>query len=188
MYLGWCFWINLPLGGLTLLTTIFLVQLPSRPKNQTPTTWRQAVSKLDVKGNLFLLPCVISLLLALQWGGTAHPWNSWRIALLLCIFSIFGVGWSVVQFLGGDNATIPMRLLKKRSILAAMWFALCLFGMLFVQSYYIPIWFQAVRGNSAYKAGLNMLAYTVAMTVGFPLAGIFVSHHTFASESLELNC
>jgi hypothetical protein len=172
--LGWCFWINLPLGGLTLLTTLFLVQLPERREQQATTTWRQVVEKFDIKGDLLLLPSVICLLLALQWGGTRYAWSSWRCILLLCIFGIFGIAWCIVQVHEGDNATIPMRILKMRSILAAMWFAFCLFGMLFVQSYYIPIWFQAVGGDTAYKAGINMLASTIAMTIGFPIAGVLV--------------
>ena len=127
---------------------------------------------------------MISLLLALQWGGTMYAWHNWRIIMLLCIFGVFGLVWCYVQVCEGDNATIPMRLLKMRSILAAMWFAFCMFGMLFVQSYYVPLWFQAVYGDTAYKAGINMLASTIAMTISFPVAGVLVSLLPFSLRDI----
>lgn len=191
---GWCFWINLPLGGFTLLTTFFLVQLPKRSLETESISWKQFAMKIDLLGNIALLPGLVSLLLALQFGGAVYSWNSWRCILLLCIFGIFSVAWAVIQVRGGDNSTLPRRLLKIRSILAATWFAFCLFGMLFIQSYYIPIWFQVAGGDSAYTAGIStllsltlttaarfltlmvaeLLATTAAMTVCFPIAGLAV--------------
>lgn len=133
------------------------------------------MEKFDIKGNLILLPAIVCLLLALQWGGQKYAWSSFKMIVLLATFAICGTGWCIIQVYEGDQATIPMRLLRIRSILAAMFFAFCLFGMLFVQSYYIPIWFQVVGGDTAYNAGVKMLAYTVAMTIGFPIAGVLVS-------------
>jgi hypothetical protein len=152
---GWCFWINLPLGGLTLFITFFLVQLPRQPAQNAAISWRQFVQKIDLLGNMILLPALVCLLLALQWGGTTYAWNSWRCILLLCIFGILSLVWAYIQARGGENSTVPKRLLKERSIVAATWFAFCLFGMLFVQSYYVPIWFQGAGGDSAYTAGIS---------------------------------
>ncbi|KAK4235719.1 MFS general substrate transporter [Achaetomium macrosporum] len=171
----WCFWINLPLGGLALLITFFLVHLPEKPEQNDAISWAQFARKVDLVGNIILLPGVVCLLLAFQWGGTIYAWNSWRCILLLCIFGIVSLIWAVIQVRGGDNSTVPMRLLKIRSILAATWFAFCLFGMLFVQSYYIPVWFQAAGGDSAYTAGIKLLATTAAMTVFFPITGFMTT-------------
>lgn len=152
---GWCFWINLPLGALTVLIAIFLVHFPQKHGPKTAIPWREFVGKADLVGNAILLPCLVCLLLALQWGGTTYAWDSWRCILLLCIFAVLFVVWTITQVRGGDNSTVPKRLLKIRSIFAAMWFGFCLFGMLFVQTYYLPIWFQAAGGDSAYTAGIS---------------------------------
>jgi hypothetical protein len=140
---------------LTLIITFFLVRLPEKSGQDEAISWAQFARKLDLVGNIILLPAVVCLLLALQWGGAIYAWTNWRCILLLCIFSVVSVIWAVKQVRGGDNSTVPMRLLKIRSILAATWLAFCLFGMLFIQSYYIPIWFQAVGGDSAYTAGIS---------------------------------
>jgi MFS family permease len=129
----WCFWINLPLGGLTMITTAWFVQVPPQTKTKV-ATWRELVEQMDLLGNVIFLPCSICLLLALQWGGTTYPWHDWRIALLLCVLSLTGVFWGYCQFRKGDDATVTMRLLKMRSVLAAMWFGFCLFGMLYLQT------------------------------------------------------
>ncbi|OJJ51246.1 hypothetical protein ASPZODRAFT_87380 [Penicilliopsis zonata CBS 506.65] len=170
----WCFWINLPLGGLTFITIFFLVQLPNPPKKQT-TGWRGLLDIIDIQGTALLLPSTVCLLLALQWGGTDYAWNSWRCILLFCVFGFCGLIWCYVQVREGDKATVPMRLLRMRSILAAMVFGFALFGVMFLQSYYMSIWFQAVKGVSAYRAGVYSLASTGAMTVAFPVTGILTS-------------
>lgn len=158
---------------MTLLIVLLLVHIPDNHKKQA-TNIRQFLEKLDIPGTILLLPSTVCLLLALQWGGTKYSWDNWRCVLLFCIFGVFGIAWCVVQVWEGDNATIPLRLLKMRSIITAMWFAFCLFGMMFVQSYYVPIWFQALQDKSAYQAGIDMLSMSVAMTLAFVLTGALV--------------
>ncbi|KAH8647040.1 major facilitator superfamily transporter [Tricladium varicosporioides] len=179
----WCFWINLPFGAVTSIVIFFMVLLPNDPKKQA-TTWRDLVEKLDFPGIVALLPSIVCLLLALQWGGTTYPWGSWRCILLLCIFSVGSLIWCYIQAYNGDNATVPMRLLKMRSILASIWFAFCLFGMMFIQSYYIPIYFQVVKNDTAYQAGINLLASTIPMTIFFVIAGVLTSVTGFYVPSM----
>ncbi len=54
---------------------------------------------LDPLGTAIFMPAIICLLLALQWGGTTHPWNNWRIitpflplGVLLSSFSSYNTG------------------------------------------------------------------------------------------------
>ncbi|EGX93284.1 Major facilitator superfamily transporter [Cordyceps militaris CM01] len=170
----WCFWINLPLGGLTVLIVLLLVRIPQQPK-MAGTSGRPTLDKLHLPGVVLLLASTVSLLLALQWGDSKYAWGSWRCILLLCIFGVCGLAWCWLQYLQGDEATVPPRLLKMRSIVAAMWFAFCLFGIMFIQSYYVPIWFQALKNESAYHSGINLLAMSVAMTMAFILTGVLTT-------------
>lgn len=45
---------------------------------------------------------------------------------------------------------------------------------MFIQSYYVLIWFQALKNESAYHSGINLLAMSVAMTIAFILTGVMV--------------
>lgn len=39
---------------------------------------KQIIGKLDLLGELFLLPSLVCLLLGLQWGGSTYPWVNHR--------------------------------------------------------------------------------------------------------------
>ncbi|KAJ0299151.1 hypothetical protein COL516b_009403 [Colletotrichum fioriniae] len=153
----WCFWINLPLGGVTFLVVLFLLKLPTPLKKQTQSV-RGFISNFDLVGTILLIPWIICLLLALQWGGTEYAWSNWRIILCWCLFAVCFLLWALVQFREGDKATVPFRILFQRSMACACWLMLLLFSLLFIEVYYIPIWLQAVKNHTAYQSGIDLLA------------------------------
>lgn len=72
---------------------------------------------MDGAGALTLVGCVTCLLLALQWGGQKYPWNSARIIGLFVGFVGLLVIFGYIQWRLGEHATIPLRILRQRSIL-----------------------------------------------------------------------
>lgn len=66
----WCFYLNLPLGGVVMVLVFFLLQVPDRPK--TEVTLKDKLRQSNALGLLALIPGIISLCLALQWGGTTY--------------------------------------------------------------------------------------------------------------------
>ncbi|KAK5156883.1 hypothetical protein LTS14_004400 [Recurvomyces mirabilis] len=66
----WCFWLNLPLGGLVLAFVTFA--LDAKGGSQTKTTLKEKLLQLNLEGLLALLPGVICLCLALEWGGFTY--------------------------------------------------------------------------------------------------------------------
>ena len=173
----WCFWINLPLGGITFFVVFFLVKLPPNPNSKASGSIYQALQKFDLLGTSFLVPALVCLLLALQWGGSQYPWSNWRVILTLCIFCITILLWGFVQIRQGDRATVPLRIVTMRSIACAMWFMFCLMGALFIIIQFVPIWFQALRNTSASRSGINFLATTASQSVLALLSGFIVSSH-----------
>ncbi|KAK1674095.1 major facilitator superfamily transporter [Colletotrichum godetiae] len=171
----WCFWINLPLGGVTFLVVLFLLKLPAPPKKETQSV-REFISNFDLVGTLLIIPWIICLLLALQWGGTEYPWSTWRIVLCWCLFAVCFLSWAFVQYREGDKATVPFRILFQRSMACACWLMLLLFSLLFIEVYYIPIWLQAVKNHSAYQSGIDLLASSVSLSVATILSGFLTSH------------
>lgn len=135
---------------------------------------KELASRLDLLGSAFLLPSLVCLLLALQWGSE-EGWHSWKIILLFCIFGITIIIWGTIQVRKGDRATLPPRILKQRSMAAIMVFICFIFAMLFIVIYFVSIWFQAVQGFSASKAGVSYMAVTVSMAVMVIVAGQLVS-------------
>ena len=89
----WCFYINLPLGGATMVAVFFFLQFPDRDSTKLPL--KDKLLQLDIPGTTLLVPGVVCLLLALQWGGqtlaVSHP---------ACLFSVPGPPSSI--FAGTD--------------------------------------------------------------------------------------
>lgn len=76
------------------------------------------------------------------------------------LFVLFGVLISAfvgIQFWKQDSATIPPRIIKKRSVWSAAYYAFALGAFFLLLVFYLPIWFQAVKGASAVKSGIMNL-------------------------------
>lgn len=48
-------------------------------------TWKERLVRLDIPGNVLFMVTVISLLLAIQWGGVKYHWGNARIIVLLIL-------------------------------------------------------------------------------------------------------
>ena len=80
-----------------------------------------------------------------------------------------------MQFAQGENATIPIRIVKRRSVAAASWYTFCLGGSFFVLIYFVPIWFQAIKGVSATKSGIMVLPMILSLVLVSVISGIGVT-------------
>lgn len=172
----WCFYINLPLGGVTAPALVFFLDSPPRQaRPNTSETLLQKIMHYDPIGNIIFLPCIVCILLALQWGGTTYPWSDGRIIALLVLFSLLLIAFVGVQFWMGEDATVPVRIVMQRSVGSSAVFTFCVGAAFFAMVYYLPIWFQAIRGASATDSGIDTLPMMISTTVGNIIGGVFVS-------------
>ena len=164
------FYINLPIGAITALTIIFFLRLQD---NGSPSrrSWKHTAMQFDPLGTVLFIPCIICLLLALQLGGSQYAWSAGRVIALFVVFAILLVAFVVVEILVGSRATIPVRVAKQRTMASACLFTLCLSASFFIVVYYLPIWFQAIRGRSAVESGIDTLPLTISVVVGTTLGG-----------------
>jgi hypothetical protein len=151
-----------------------LVKLPGPPKATDEASFKGLLSKLDLIGTAILMPCMVSLLLALQWGGTTYAWGSWRVVLLLCLFAVLLPAWLYVQYRRGDAATLPLRIARQRSVASGVVFTTGTGGSLFIIIYYVPIWFQAVKDTTAEQSGVNFLASAAPLSLMTMVTGALV--------------
>ena len=168
----WCFYINLPLAGAALAIHIFFLHIPKENLQLKPTTLREKIHRLDPIGTFFFLPAIICLLLALQWGGLTYAWSDARIIVLLLLFALCFAVFVFIQHRKGDTATVPPRIFLNRSILAGTAFSFAIGGAMVTLLYFLPLWFQAVKGVSAVKSGIMILPLVLAMTSAAVSAGL----------------
>ncbi|KAL8900472.1 MAG: hypothetical protein Q9207_005687 [Kuettlingeria erythrocarpa] len=163
----WCFWINLPFGGVVLLTVIFFARIP--PRKDSDLTWKMKLKQLDLIGATLLIGALVSLLLALQWGGISYPWRRsvvWGCLLGFALITPLFVAWQLYM---KDSATIPPRIISRKVVVCNVLFTSVFNAGIFSRLYYLPYYFQAVKGYSAQGSGVRTLPYVIATT----LAAIF---------------
>ncbi|KAK1836679.1 putative HC-toxin efflux carrier [Podospora conica] len=170
----WCFYVNLPIGGAAMVAIFFFLHI-DRVDNPDQETWYARVLRLDLLGTAMLIPAIICLLLALQWGGTEYAWNSSVIIGLFVGSVLMGAIFVGIQIWKGDKGTLPPRLFKSRDMLCAMLFA-CFFGASFFPLvYYLSLYFQAIQGDTAVQAGIKLLPLLISVVVTSVLSGAFVT-------------
>ncbi|KAH6675189.1 putative MFS multidrug transporter [Halenospora varia] len=153
----WCFYINLPIGGFVAALLVFTHVPDQIPKPAPVAVLKTLPSKLDLIGFALFAPAVVQLLLALQWGGITYAWNSSKIIGLFCGAGATFIVWLAWDYHKGDKAMIPFSLAGKKIIWSSCVTYGLFMGQLFTISYYLPIYFQAVKGASPTMSGVYVL-------------------------------
>ncbi|ODM14390.1 hypothetical protein SI65_10225 [Aspergillus cristatus] len=169
----WCFYINLPIGFVTAVFILAFFQSPKAIKNRTG--FKHQISELDIPGTMFFLPGVVCGLLALQWGGIKYEWSDRRVIALFVCCGVLILLFCAVQWWRQEKATIPPRLIKDRNMWGSAWYAFCIGGCFFIYVYYLPLWFQAIKGASATKSGIMNLPMILGVVICSVLAGALVT-------------
>ncbi|KAI6749405.1 hypothetical protein HG530_015244 [Fusarium avenaceum] len=170
----WCFWINVPIGGLALFLLCILA--PNRPPPSKPAdTWRQRFFDLDPLGFVLVAGSISSLLFALEFGKENQEWSSGRVVALFVVFAVLLLIFAGYQVWRGEKATIPPRLLKQRTVLVACLFGFAVSSVLVVYPFYLPVWFQVVKGKSSQDSGIALLPLLLSSVLMVMLGGVLVS-------------
>lgn len=152
----WCFWVNLPIGGATIVIILFLFKTPPHSR-LAHSTWEDRILHFDVGGVVLLLAALTCLLLALEKGGVTTSWsNSMPIGLLVgFVFIILAL--VVLEWKQGERSMLVFRIAKHRTVAAFCLFGLCVHSAAFARNYNLPIYFQTVRGFSPSESGIRTL-------------------------------
>lgn len=165
----WCFWINLPLDGLSLILLVFFLKL------ETPKTpFLESVKAIDWVGGVTIVGGVIAFLYGFESAGVTHGWGS-AFVLCLIIFGAVLIGlFFVAEWKLAKYPIMPVRLFRDPSNIAA--YGVCfLFGFVFIaQSYYLPLYFQTVMGLSPILSGVTLFALVVPLSVTSIASGIYM--------------
>ncbi|KAE8210453.1 hypothetical protein CF319_g4558 [Tilletia indica] len=168
----WCFYLNLFFIPPVALLIALCLRLPSRKRTDTPL---QRLARIDWLGTVLALCSIICLLLVCQWGGITYAWNDSRIIGLIIGFFVIGAAFWGDQIYQGERATIPLRILKNRTVGFGSVVNFCVAAAYFSLLYFVPIYFQAVQGSSAIRSGVQTLPFIVAVIFSVSLTGMMVN-------------
>ncbi|KAI0137772.1 MFS general substrate transporter [Hypoxylon sp. NC0597] len=170
----WCFYINLPVGGLVVFLFMFVIRLPVSRLSKKRMSLLERVLEIDFVGFLAFAIGSLLFLIGLQWGGTVYPWNSPTVIGLMCggVATIGVLGfWFAYK---GDAALLPPRLLRDRVNIMITITAFVQSGGSINALYWFPVWFQAIRGADAFQSGIMLLPLILAQLVSSVICGALV--------------
>ncbi|KAK6581379.1 hypothetical protein PZA11_006070 [Diplocarpon coronariae] len=151
----------LPIGAISIVVIYFCLRV-KRDNNPDNLSFAQRILQLDLIGAFILVPAVICLLLALQWGGSTYAWQNSRIIGLFIGCGLLAILFISTQIRLGDRGTLPPRLFSNRNVVCALAFALFFGSGFFVIIFYLAIYFQSVKGSSATMAGIQLLPLLIS--------------------------
>ncbi|KAI4937910.1 hypothetical protein J4E85_000347 [Alternaria conjuncta] len=172
----WCFLINIPVCAISLV--VIWRWLNVGGSNTTPeTTLRQELKKVDYVGSGMLTGSVLMLLVALSTGGAPKPWShvSVVIPMVFGILGLIGFGfWERCSYC--KYPIMPPHVFSNRTTNIA--FALTtMHGFItYGFQFYLPPFFQAVKGSSPTQSGLEVMPTTLVIVVLAAVGGPLLSY------------
>lgn len=156
-YLNWryIFWMNIPLGILSIIGIVIFLRENVKKKDE----------KIDYIGSLLMMTLIAVLMYIFVEGGVSIEWTSplmvGLIILFALTFSLFILHEKRLQ-----NPMIPLSIWSSKVIQIANMTALTT-GMIMIGiSSYLPTFVQGVLGQSAIVAGFTL----TTMSIGWPIA------------------
>ena len=135
--------------------------------------------KFDLYGFLLFVPSIVMILLGLEWGGSKFLWRSPTIIGLFVGGGVLVILFGFWESRQGEDAMIPLHIIGKREVASACMVMWTLLGTVFVASYYLPIYFQSVKGANPLAAGLDMLPAILTQIVFAIISGVLCTWNPY---------
>ncbi|MEC1291657.1 multidrug efflux MFS transporter MdtP [Bacillus mojavensis] len=159
----WVFYINLPVG---IIAVIFIARGLQGRKQTGPINF-------DIAGIFTMIVGVVSLLLALSFGGKDYAWGSWQILGLFALALIGIVSFIIVES-KAKEPILPMYLFKNRTFtflnLIGFFMSIGMFGAIT----FVPFFMQGIVGVSASESGTIMTPMMISMIITSIIGGQLV--------------
>ncbi|KAI0686663.1 major facilitator superfamily domain-containing protein [Cerioporus squamosus] len=162
----WCFYINLPVGGVLAAGILFFLHLKSVP---TRKSLSETLSNFDFIGIFLAVAGTACLLVGLQLGK--NNWSAPSTIVLIVLGAVLGLACAANEMFTGKSPIIPPRLFTTRTTTAVLVGAAIHGLAVFAGSYYIPVYFQ-ILGDSAADAGVRTIGYSVVSSITGSVAGL----------------
>ncbi|KAK1988608.1 major facilitator superfamily transporter [Colletotrichum cereale] len=169
----WCFYLNLPVGGATV--AVFLLFFHPKRRRRHEQTFFDRFMDLDIVGNALLLGACVMLFLALEFTAQGEAWSSARVAGLLAAAGATAAVFAAWQWWKQDGALLPPSIVTQKTVAASCVAAFATYGALQIHAYFLPLWFQAIKGESAISSGVDMIPYVATNALFSLFSGVFVS-------------
>ena len=162
----WIFYINIPVGVLSVFMSMVVIQDPPYMKRQK--------MKIDYWGLSFLSVGLGSLQFVLDKGER----EDWFESNLIIVFAVIAAVALVLLFINeiySERPIVDLRLFKDRTFTSGCIVMFFVFLNLFGSIVLLPVFLQTLMGYTAYDAGLVLGPGGIATLLFMPIAGKLVN-------------
>lgn len=157
---SWVFWINLPLGVISIVGILFFLHEDIEKK----------IHAIDYAGSVLLLVSISAFMLLLIQGGVAWAWMSVPSFILAAVF-VLGLLLFVLQEARAADPLMPLSIWQNRLIATANIASITTGAILFGVSSFLPTYIQGVLDQSPTVAGLTLAAMSIGWLLAATLSG-----------------
>jgi EmrB/QacA subfamily drug resistance transporter len=166
----WIFYINLPLGVLSMV--VLSLTFPSASELGAASIGTH--HRIDYLGTGLLAFALSALVLMVTLGGTTYPWRSAQV-IGLGVATVIALITFLLREQRALEPIFPPRLLTNRVFTSTGIVGLLLGFAMFGTITYLPLYFQVVRGASPTMSGLELLPLMGGLILTSTVSGQIVS-------------
>lgn len=141
--------------------------------------YKKRFAEIDYLGTTLFTGAIVSGVMAVNFGGIVYAWDSGRIIGLfitsgIC-FILFGLQQAFTVFTTKDRRIFPVEFLRSKTMIILFSETASASTGTFLPIYFIPLYFQFVRNDSALEAGVRLLPLVCFLVFGCVLNGAVMS-------------
>ena len=161
-----------------ILAPIYLFILPSfDPCPGVPFLTRLA--KFDFLGSALSVGAIVCLIMGINFGGVLYDWNSGSIIALFVISGVLFIVFALQQIFTvlttEDERVFPVHLVRRKEPVLLFIAGSSAGAAIYIAIYYIPIYFQFTRGDSAIQAAVRLLPFVFILSAMVLVNGFFMA-------------
>ncbi len=155
----WCFYVNIPIGGVALVVTSVVLNLP----------FTRVRHRVDYAGATLLAAAVVGFLLVTVWGGSTYPWASPEVVGTLAAVLVL-VGLFVAREQRAPEPLLPLKLWRNSTFRIVNATGFLVMTAFIGTVTFLPLFLQLVTGVTPTLSGLLLVPQSLSLMV----ASVFV--------------
>ncbi|GAP83763.1 putative major Facilitator Superfamily protein [Rosellinia necatrix] len=169
----WIWYLNLPIGGLSLVMSVIWLSL-ARPRSDK--SLKQQILSIDWLGAALVAASTVAILWAIAYGGASKLWSDGGVIAAL-VTGFVGLGLFIIWqgMPQCKNPIAPLRLFANRTSAVAFFLAFSNTIVIYWPLFMLPLYFQSVRNVSPKESGIQLLPFAFFFPVGAAFGGAMMA-------------
>ncbi|KAL4940984.1 hypothetical protein BDV06DRAFT_230037 [Aspergillus oleicola] len=141
--------------------------------------YKTRLAQLDYLGTILMIGACVAGVMAINFGGQIYPWNSGQTISCFVVSGVLFILFSFQQaycFLTTKaNRTFPCQFVQRLSFCILFAQTASVATVFFIPIYFVPLFFQFTRNDSAIDAGVRLLPLVCFVVAAIILNGALMS-------------